>query len=559
MTCDEAREATLDRAAMPLEPDLAKELAQHLERCAACREHAREIAELEDRITDTLASVAHTDVAKRFKPRSRWAPLAAAAAVVLACVAGYEVAQPRVAKVGARLEGKGVFALERGEVSLAPGARALVEETGVRLESGRARFRVEGPFQVMTSQGAVKALGTEFTVEVEEDPVKNTTTLGASIVVVGVVSGAVFLHMNDGQEVTVKAGETAVGRADVPIAVLTPVEVAKKQAEAEKRIKALELELASSEAHATALAEELAHVTSSHAASSAPAPQGASAPAPAPAEALVTSEERVRALVKKFDWKDGTRALVTWNKAQSKGTSQDVDPSIYVALSKMNVLAGEISKERGYANPWQAYSDPTVREEFVPAWLDALGANLDASQEDAVRRDVRERAAQEDPNAAPRSYLGAMADKLQSNLDREKFLATLLRPDQLQSYNDTVGDDPFFGSPLNRSRNRSSDLDGLAQTALSEWKRTFDLSTVALGAAQPLAQKYAQQAAAIPDVDPSLDVAARRVATAQRALSVIALQQSMESELAALPGLTDAERMRIRQGASYVLELQLKK
>jgi len=88
--------------------------------------------------------------------------------------------------------------------------------------------------------------------------------------------------------------------------------------------------------------------------------------------------------VKKFDWKAGTQALATFQIAQSKGTSQKIDPSVYIQLSQMNVLAGEIAKERGYASPWQAYSDPIVCEDFVPSWLNALGANLDDNQTAAV-------------------------------------------------------------------------------------------------------------------------------------------------------------------------------
>jgi ferric-dicitrate binding protein FerR (iron transport regulator) len=557
MTCDEAREATLDRAAAPLEPEVAKDLEAHLARCAACREHAREIAELEDQITDTLASVASTDVSKRFKPRSRWAPLAAAAAVVLAGVVGYSVAQPHVARVGARLEGKGVFALERGEVSLAPGARALVEETGVRLEAGRARFRVEGPFAVMTSQGTVKALGTEFTVEVGEERMRNTTTLGASIVVVGVVSGAVYLHMNDGQEVTVKAGETAVGRADAPIAVLTPVEAAKKQADAEKKIQ--ELQLASAKAHAAELVKELAAVTS---AASAERPAASPAPSAGPAatQAPTTAEEKVRELVKSFDWKSATKALATFQRAASRGTSQNIDPSVYMALSQMNVLAGQIAKERGFSNPWQAYSDPVVAASFLPSYLDAMGANLDANQAEAVRARSSMSAHAESGDQPPAAgYLGSLKDQLDGQLKFQQFLGTLLRPDQAQSYSDFVGDDPYFGLRLDRSVNRSTTLDGLVDNVLGDWKHVFELSDASIAAAQALARKYVDGAVSIAEVDPSLDVAARRTAGMQRAISVVSLQQGIEAELAALPALTDAERERVQQGSHHVLELQIKK
>jgi predicted anti-sigma-YlaC factor YlaD len=568
VTCDEAREATLDRTSLPLDPERERELAAHLGRCGACRDHAAEIEELEDRIADTLASVANTDVARRFKPRSRWAPLAAAAAVALACVAGYAAALPRVARPGAVLAGKGVFAVERAEVSLAEGARAVVLDPGsVRLESGRARFRALGDFQVRTTQGSVDALGTEFTVEVEEDRVKQSTlALGASVVVVGVVSGAVILRMNDGQEAALKAGDVAVGRADAAIQVLAPAEVARKQAEAQKRITELELSLASSEARAASLASELAAVSSA-AGSQGPPPAGKSAPAtPGPVTATAapqTPDERVQALVKGFDWKTATRALATLDKIQARGSGEKVDPSIYLALSQMNVLAGQIARERGYSSPWQAYSDPTVTKEFLPAYLDAMGTNLDANQVEAVRAHLSAKAdvgTDDSPPQGDAGYLGEIKGRLAEEFKFQQFLGTLLRPDQAQNYDDFAGDDPFFGQHnLRRSDYTSTGMDELVQNVLSSWKQTFDLSPPSLTSAQAVAQKYVQAAVSIPCVDPTLDIAARRTAGFQRAISMIELQEGMESELAALPGLSDAERGRVQKGSGTVCFLQLKK
>jgi hypothetical protein len=551
MNCEDAREARLDRASGPLGAERERELAAHMGGCTECRTFAAEIDAIESGLEETLAEVASVSVARRFRPRSRWAPLAAAAACVVAAGLGWHFAL-RPAGAGAVLEGPGTFGLERAQVALGKASRARVEEARrLRLERGSATLHVEpGPFEVKTDAASIEVLGTDFTVELREDPMKRT--LGASVVVVGVVSGVVLLKMNDGRETTVHAGETAVGTTVSPVVVLDPVAEARKRVEAEKKVAALETELARSATRVASLETELARVTSAATALT-PAPTGGAEVAHASPD---TPDAKVKEIISKFDWKSGTRALVQVLKAQENGTNEPFDQSLYVTLSKMNVVAAEIATARGYANPWQAYSDPAVRETFVPAWLDALGANLDDAQVAAVQQHVRDGSSSAD---APSSYLGALKDKLERNVDYDKFLAGLLRPDQLQTYNDTVGDNPFFGSQLSLSKNRGTTLDSLAQTASDYWQKTFDLSATTVAAAQTLARQYAEQASAIPPVDPSLDVTARRAAATQRAIAVIALQQQMEQALAAIPGLTPAEQARVQQGSRTVLDLQLNK
>jgi hypothetical protein len=225
-------------------------------------------------------------------------------------------------------------------------------------------------------------------------------------------------------------------------------------------------------------------------------------------------------------------------------------------LSKMNVAIAEIAKARGLAQPWQAYADPTVRQEFVPAWLDALGANLDDNQIGAVKQHVRDVAAA-DTGGQALSYLDSIRERLSGNLEEEKFLGTLLRPDQQQAYDASVGDDPFFGTNLNRSVDQSATTDGLVEAVLGEWKKSFDLSPRALAGAQAIAEKYVQEAIAVAPVDPSLDTAARRAAATNRQVQEIALQERMESELANVSVLTDDERARVKQGSRSVLDLRL--
>ncbi|MEZ0227599.1 MAG: hypothetical protein ACAI25_03185, partial [Planctomycetota bacterium] len=72
-------------------------------------------------------------------------------------------------------------------------------------------------------------------------------------------------------------------------------------------------------------------------------------------------------------------------------------------------------------------------------------------------------------------------------------------------------------------------------------------------------RKYAEEAVAIPAVDPALETAARRVALSRRAIAVARLQDRYERELAQVQVLTDDERARVKQGAKCLEDYQLQR
>lgn len=502
MNCEEAREARLDRASGPLEGDREQALARHAERCDACRAFVAEIDALELGIEDTLGAAATVEVARRFASRARWAPYAIAAALAVGVGLGALVAGPRPAEITV-----------------------------------------------------------EVKTDVREDPVKRSHgAVGASVVAIGVVSGAVLLKM-DGQETTVRAGEKVVAQARAPISLASPEEQAAKQAEAEKKIATLETALARSEQRATDLERKLAATGAQKAPGATDAEKKPSTEPSSQSGAAIpgTPDEKVRALVAKFDWKAGAEALVLVNKAKQKGTTSAIEPTTYLQLSRMQVVVAEIAKVRGYENPWTAFTDPLVLEEFYPSWLDALGVGLDETQRAAVKQHVHDPAEPKEKADKPASFLATLAKELEQKLADERSLGTILRPDQLQRFFESVGDDVLVGAHVDRSTHRSSTLEGLTENVLSEWKQTFELSPRSLDAAQPLARRYASDAAAIPVVDASADLAARRVAGARRAIAVALLEDRYQQELATLPVLTDEERARVKLGLHYLVDLQLKK
>lgn len=561
MNHDDAREARLDQAWGPLEPERQRALEAHLARCAECRAFTAEIDGVETGLADTLSSIEPVAASRAFRPR-RLARFLVAASLVGAIGLGWWAAQPRVHGAGAVLDRPGIYRLERGEVSLAPATRVVVgAPERLRLESGRAHFRVlEGPpFAVETSVANVEVLGTEFTVELEEDPMNRTGAgvAAASAVVVTVITGVVLVRPNDGQDpAKLVGGQRAVATANAPIRVEDAAEEARQRAETRVRLVALEEALARSEARAESLQHELAAIKQQAAQATGTSKEEGAAPAPA-APPEKSTDEKVREAVAKMDWKSGTRALAAFFKANRTG--EPIDPAIYAELSRMNVAVEEVSRLRGLKNPWAAYDDPAVEQEFLPAWLDALGAGLDEQQTDTIKRQVREwAAAPEDPTEKPaRTHLERTARSLREDIEFEALLEQLLRPDQYGRYLESVGDDPYFSmGQIKRTTIASRDGD-LASGVAEELARTFQLSEAVRPGVVDVATRFVEAVRATPFPPRTLEPAARRRASIERAATLLDLQRKAELELSQDTRLSAEERKRLLAGSQAIIDLEL--
>ncbi len=206
MKCEDAREARLDRASGPLDAERDRAFVEHVSRCEQCRAFTAELDAIEEGLEDTLGAAANVEVAKRFAPRAGWSRFGVAAALVV---------------------GLGLGAL------VAPSRRAeITVEVGPAAAPGK-----------------------------QEDPVKRTHgAVAATVVAVGVVSGAVLLNM-DGQQTTVREGEKFTSQARPPISLATPTAETVEHAAAAKKIADLETALARSEARALELEKKLGAVS----------------------------------------------------------------------------------------------------------------------------------------------------------------------------------------------------------------------------------------------------------------------------------------------------------
>jgi hypothetical protein len=362
----------------------------------------------------------------------------------------------------------------------------------------------------------------------------------------------------------VNAGEIGSLSKEGELHVLSLAQL-KKNADAAREVEALRSALAREEARAKALEVKITALEKARAESEKAREPDASEPATPPAPAPVpppapepSADDRVRAIVEGVEWPDVMKAFVTFAKAQKSGRSAQLEPSTYVALSKLNIVAAEVAKVRGLTNPYAAYADPILHEAFLPAWLDALGADLDVGQRDAVRKMARE----EKPkvgDAPRRSFLASVRSDLADQIELEKTLATLLRPDQHARYLENIGDDPFFGRPMSEREMTSPIESTLVDKATADLVKRFELSGPAVKAAQVIAARWVKESLAVPPVDPSLDPAARRLATLRRTAALADLQERVEKELAQDSALTVEERARVSQGSRTLVRVSLVK
>jgi hypothetical protein len=391
----------------------------------------------------------------------------------------------------------------------------------------------------------------------------------AAALAVGVISGAVMLR-TPGEAREVRAGEVAHADESGRIEVAKLADL-RREAEAGRRVPALEEALAKKDARIAELEKKLAAAEA--AAKPAERAEAAVAAKPraedgsaAPAEVVVAAGERggpaakstlsdaeIQAMIQKVDWSGGSKALVTFFKAQREG--RPVDPSVYVPLTKLNSDVMALSKALGLEKPFDAYRDPRVFSIFRVAWYAALGADLDDDQIAAFEKAL-DAPTGEVFGDAP-TYAGNILAKLRREEREEEALFGILRPDQLQRYLDTVRDDVYFGTPTQQKNMAMTSAAALADRVTDVWTQTFEIASGERDAVRAIAGRFVDGATAVPPLDPKLDPPTRRLACIKRAERIVSVQIEAEAALAHEPALSPEERERASGGAGFLLEVSI--
>lgn len=475
----------------------------------------------------------------------------------------------------------GVLTLDRARVELAPGARVQVVDAlarRVRLVQGRVRCHVvpgSGPFAVETEWGHARAVGTEYTVEIRqrraregprnEDVVRQEGKLaigGTIVMAVGVASGAV-LFGSPGNEARLEAGQVGFvsDRGEVAVGALVELQ---EQAEAGARVPALEEELQAAQRRIA----ELERAAADGAAP--PKPGQGTQPEDAGGEqagsggqgAATPEQERerkVRELVEAFDWTSGVRSLVRMR--QNGEDYQQLTPEEQSALSKFALTIAELQRALGADSQDAVFNDPRVQAAFMPAWVDGLGADLDPAQAEALGEwavEDLEREASAPDDDAPQTVLVRLLGRVRSTQALEAHLAATLRPEQVEGYVATVGDDPFFSqSEKPVALFEGAGVDALSAQVAEAWQAGFALDAQHGQALSRAATAYVNRLLALPEVDPSLPPVPRRQAVLERTATLLALQIEAEAQLQSLLTLSPEAAERVQAGSPWALWVRL--
>ncbi|HZV03272.1 MAG TPA: hypothetical protein VFF73_41590, partial [Planctomycetota bacterium] len=146
---------------------------------------------------------------------------------------------------------------------------------------------------------------------------------------------------------------------------------------------------------------------------------------------------------------------------------------------------------------------------------------------------------------------------LQSRIALEQSLASVLSPDQMETYAKNVVDDPLMKASGAQMAVSARSQAGLVQIVSSYWSDAFKLDPASRPAAQAVAAQYVAAALAVPPVAPNLDPEATRLAVMDRTSQLVQLQSQAEQALAASSTLSQAERTRAQAGSSKYLRLAI--
>jgi hypothetical protein len=264
-------------------------------------------------------------------------------------------------------------------------------------------------------------------------------------------------------------------------------------------------------------------------------------------------DARVREIVDAHDWAKSTGALSDWIRADREGRGISLP-----AKETLGDFFGTLGELRDVGVD---FFDRRVARRFVPAMVSNLGAHLDEQQTEQITNFVDQAGAQEENRPEPDPPLRYVQEKaldIQRTIDLEDQMAVILRPEQFQEYLSEVGDSPFrSGFAFKTQRMTCSGANGevIARQVTDLWAGDWYGIEAHRERIAPVAQRYVNEALALPPPPEGLDPAPRRRAVLERAKRVLDLQGAAEQELIATLPLSDEERAAVAEADWPVLDL----
>jgi hypothetical protein len=268
--------------------------------------------------------------------------------------------------------------------------------------------------------------------------------------------------------------------------------------------------------------------------------------------ATAEQKEKIAAALAQVDWSQTLKDMVAAMKARRAGGKLDMDACVESA--RVNLALTEAAQALGLPYPQAALSDPTVRATIVPAWLGALGVNLDPAQAAQISSSCLALPPSADPSL---SFLAAKQAALQSRIALEQSLANVLTADQMETYAKNIVNDPLMKASGAQLAVSARSQAGLVQIVANYWSSSFQLDPGSRNTAQAVASQYVAAALAVPPVAPNLDPEATRLAVMDRTSQLVQLQSQAEQALAASSTLSQGERTRAQAGSTKYLRLAI--
>jgi hypothetical protein len=151
--------------------------------------------------------------------------------------------------------------------------------------------------------------------------------------------------------------------------------------------------------------------------------------------------------------------------------------------------------------------------------------------------------------------VGGLAKAAREQGDFDQWLRNNLAPGQYDSYWKNVGNDPFFGSQINRETIKGATQQEASDGVANFWRETFKLDQSALPALQAISQEYVNGCWGIRNEYSRLyGTSMPRSAAIEMTAKILDLQAAAEARIGQALPLTADQAKRVQQTSMTVMD-----
>lgn len=216
--------------------------------------------------------------------------------------------------------------------------------------------------------------------------------------------------------------------------------------------------------------------------------------------------KELKALLSSIDWEKMAAAIHAWIKAQrdarKSGRPPKFDPALLSELSRTTITMSQIAELLGLENEWAVWENELVVDQFMPAYLKALGVELTDAQRAAFLTWLKTQPSLDtsdiemDVMGNPRTF-----DSLLKLAEREiqftDWIRYNLTPAQYSAYCSAVENDLFYGQEIPTRRFKASTEAEAAQSVAQHWQQIYQADVAQANQLSQIANQFVQDYYAI--------------------------------------------------------------